>query len=92
MNIAAIREFVNDNPNGVLIRMIDGTEYEIPHRDYVWFTPSSGRQGTMFATSFYVAYKGVGRLVNALLIAEVLPLKKNGHGPKSSKKRSSRTS
>lgn len=87
MNIIAIREFVNDHPQGVVIRMVDGREYTIPHRDYVWFTPSSGKLGAAFATSFYVAHEGVGRLVNAFLVAEVQPLKVNGHGGKKTAKR-----
>lgn len=82
MNISAIREFVNTHPEGILIRMVDGTKYEIPHRDFVWFTPYSGDPASRFATSFYVAYEGVGRLVNALLVAEVTPLARNGHDGK----------
>jgi hypothetical protein len=86
MDIASIREFVNDHLNGVLIRMVDGTEYKNPHRDYVWFTPSSGKAGSRFAPSFYIDRGGVGRLVNAPLVAQVVPLKSNGHGRRQKKR------
>lgn len=84
MELKAIREFVNDHPEGVIIRMVNGMEYEIPHRDYVWFVPTGGTDGkaSRVATSFYISHDEVGRLVNALLVAEIVPMKRNGksHG------------
>lgn len=83
MDIRAIKEFVSDHPEGVVIRMVDGSSYTIPHRDYIWFTPaadSPANRGTRYATSFYVSVDGVGKLVNAMLVAEVHPLGRNGHG------------
>jgi hypothetical protein len=84
MDPRALKEFVNTHPDGVVIRMIDGTEYEIPHRDFIWFTPGflqpESRVGRL-STCFYVSHEGVGRLVNALLVAEVVPMKgRNGKG------------
>ena len=68
---------VNESPKGVIIKMIDGTLYSVPHRDWVWFTPATempeSRVGR-FATSFYVAVDGIGHLVNALLVAEITPI------------------
>ena len=83
MEARALKAFVNDHPNGVVIRMVDGREYQVPHRDFVWFTPgfgeSDGRTNRL-STSFYVAEEGVGRLVNALLVAEVVPMNGGAHG------------
>lgn len=92
MELKAIREFVNNHPEGVLIRMVNGTEYEIPHRDYVWFVPTGGGDGkaNRVATSFYVSHDEVGRLVNALLVAEIVPMKRNGHGKSHGKSGSKR--
>lgn len=92
MEISALRQFVSDHPEGVVIRMVDGKEYTIPHRDYIWFTPGYGQPESRvgrYATSFYVSEDGTGRLVNALLVAEVLPLKKasNGQGPSGQSKK-----
>ena len=42
MDVKAIRDFVQSCPSGVLIRMIDRTEYRLPHRDYIWFMPATG--------------------------------------------------
>ena len=78
MDIRAIREFVNDHPSGVKIRMIDGTEYVVPYRDWVWFTPtgnSPDSRTVRVGTSFFVSVDSVGRLINALLVKEVVPLK-----------------
>lgn len=85
MEIRAIREFISTHPAGVTIRMVDGTEYAIPHRDWVWFTPATEMSESKvgrFATSFYVSVNGVGRLINALLVAEVVPIRKNPKGRK----------
>lgn len=88
MDIRALKEYISDHPEGVLIRMVDGTVYPVPHRDYVWFTPAAdapANRGTRLATSFYVSVEGVGKLVNALLVADVGPLTKIGHGKRRKK-------
>lgn len=83
MDIRALRGFINTHPDGVILRMVDGAEYPVPHRDWVWFTPptqSSTGKSVQFPSSFYLAVDGVGRLVNALLVAEVIPISRsNGH-------------
>lgn len=86
MDISSIRDFVNDHPDGVDIHMVDGAVYRIPHRDYIWFTPSgsAGPNGPRkFATAFYMHVDGTTRLVNALLVHH---LKKSA---KSTKRRKS---
>ncbi|MBL8874684.1 MAG: hypothetical protein JNM86_02680 [Phycisphaerae bacterium] len=90
MELKAIREFVNDHPEGVIIRMVNGTEYEIPHRDYVWFVPTGGNDGkaNRMATSFYISHEEVGRLVNSLLVLEIVPLKQNGKSQRGGRKKS----
>jgi len=88
MDARVLKQFVNDHPEGVRIRMVDGTEYVVPHRDFIWFTPAYGlsdAKAGRFATCFYVAEEGIGRLVNAGLVTEVVPLRGpdgngNGHG------------
>jgi len=86
MDVAAIRRYVNDNPDGILIRMVDGTEYPVPHRDWVWFTPTilphEDKPSRPSNTSFWIAHEGYGKLINALLVKELVPLaaKKNGNG------------
>ena len=81
MDIRAIREFISTHPTGVVIRMGDGTEYGVPHPDWVWVTRATEMPESKvgrFATSFYVSVNGIGRLINALLIAEVVPMRKSG--------------
>lgn len=81
MDAKALKEFVNDHPEGVLIRMVDGREFRVPHRDFIWFTPAYGQPESRvgrYSTAFFVAHEGVGRLLNALLVEEVAPLKTNG--------------
>jgi hypothetical protein len=90
MDARALKEYVSDHPKGVLIRMIDGREFRVPHRDVIWFTPAFGQPESRvgrYSTAFHVADEGVGRLLNALLVAEVTPLKPhgNGHGGKGKK-------
>jgi hypothetical protein len=81
MDLNSLKDFVNSHPGGVRIRMVDGTKYSLPHRDYIWFTPGQGdSRVSRNATSFYLSDNGVARLVNALLIAEVSPLPSNGNG------------
>lgn len=94
MDANALRQFVSDHPEGVVLRMVDGKEYRIPHRDYVWFTPAYGQPESRvgrFSTSFYVSEEGVGKLVNPVLVAEVMPITPNGRGTgRSGKGRSKR--
>jgi len=81
MDIHAIRDFVNEHPDGVEIAMIDGTPYKLPHRDYIWFTPSApARSGPpkRLASSFYVNTDGTTRLVNALIVEHVRAWKPQG--------------
>lgn len=76
MGIKALRESIQDHPAGVTIRMIGGTEYRLPHGDYMCFTPTtSGSQGR-YATSFWLhdPEKNETRLINAMLVKEVAPL------------------
>lgn len=81
MDTKTLKEFVNAHPDGVVIRLIDGTRYEIPHRDFIWFTPmfgdSEGRGGR-YATSFWISHDSSFKMVNALLVADVTPLKPRG--------------
>lgn len=84
MGIESIRRLMQENPQGVRVRMVDGKKYTIPHRDFVSFgpprdTPEARRAPG--ATSFIVYEPNYTfRLVNALLVAEVSPLPANGHG------------
>jgi hypothetical protein len=87
MDVKAVRTIVNENPDGVEIRMIDGTVYRIPHRDYIWFTPMYANpedRSNRFTTSFWLhdAATDEQKFVNALLISAIVPLnqKKNGAG------------
>lgn len=92
MDIKSIREFINRSPDGVTIRMVDGTVYDVPHRDWVWFTPATDMPESKvgrFATSFFVSVEGVGHLVNALLVSEVVP-RVRGMGDKDKGKKSRR--
>lgn len=77
MDVQSIRDFVNDSPAGVIIEMIDGTTYRVPHRDYIWFTPAGGPGPSgprRFASSFYVHADGTTRLVNTLLVTSIRKL------------------
>ena len=80
MDIKALRAFVHDHADGVVIRMIDGTDYQLPHRDYVWFTPAAGTSGVRYGSSFWLhdPEKDETRLINAMLVKEVAPLSHNG--------------
>lgn len=87
MELESIRKFVHDHPDGVLIRMIDGTTFRIPHRDWISFGPpakSISGKDTLRGTSFIVYEEPGGvfgmRLVNAMLVADVQPIGKNGNG------------
>lgn len=39
MELDAIRKFVQDHPDVVPIRMVDGRTHPIPHRDWIAFGP-----------------------------------------------------
>jgi hypothetical protein len=82
MDLASLQRVVRDNPKGVLIRMVDGTTYRVPHRDYITLGPPPGERSLRgpHATSFLVWDGEAHALVNALLVAKVTPLKSNGNG------------
>lgn len=86
MDLKALRDFIGDHPHGVRIHMVDGTVYRVPHRDYVWFTPSAGPdpRGARAGTAFWLhdPDRDATRLVNAMLVKEVVPMNGNGkaHG------------
>jgi hypothetical protein len=85
MDAKALKLFVERHPAGVIIRMIDGTAYEIPHRDYIWFTPTFGEgegKAPRIGTSFWIADPRTEeyRLVNAMLVKEAVPLNSTGKG------------
>lgn len=88
MELEAIRKFMQDHPEGMKVRMADGTKYDIPHRDWISFGPPqktiTGKEiikGTSFLI-FERAGEGMSamKLVNALLVVELSPLSKNGNG------------
>jgi hypothetical protein len=63
--------------------MVDGSSFDIPHRDYIWFFPPretlSGKkvvQGTSFMVADHRGWESM-RLVNALLVVEAMPLPPN---------------
>jgi hypothetical protein len=86
MELESIRKFVQDHPDGVVIRMVDGTTYQIPQSDWISFGPPaktlSGKQ-LLRGTSFVVYEEPGGvfgmRLMNAMLVKEVVPMRKSGH-------------
>jgi hypothetical protein len=87
MELESIRKFVQDHPDGVLIRMIDGTVYPIPHRDWISFGPpvkSAAGRDVVRGTPFIIYEEPGGvfgmRLVNAMMVADVSPMKSNGNG------------
>ncbi len=84
MDLEAIRQAVDDSPHGIRVRMIDGHEYKIPHRDYIALGPrhadaSTARRSSL-RTSFivYEVDDVPFRILNAPLVAHVEPLKRNG--------------
>lgn len=81
MDLASIRKIVTESPHGVAIRMIDGTEYRLKHRDYITLGPPPEERSlrSQHYTAFMVWDDGP-TLVNALLVKEVVPLKGNGNG------------
>ncbi len=92
MDTRAVKAFVNDNPDGVVIRMVDGTTYRVPHRDYIWFTPAFGepesRVGRL-GTAFWLhdIDRQDTKLVNSLLIKSIEKLKRNGHAKKARRRK-----
>lgn len=82
MELARIREHVINNPRGVKIVMANGREFVIPHRDYITFNPEAAgeQRSDRSARSFYVWENDSLILVNAMLVAEVAPMKANGNG------------
>jgi hypothetical protein len=95
MDANAVRARVNEHPEGVEIRMIDGTVYVVPHRDYVWFTRLYGQpesRGGRYATSFWLhdAKADTARLVNSMLVADITPLARNGGGKPGGRPRKSK--
>jgi hypothetical protein len=86
MDTNALRSFVNEHPAGVRLRLADGTEYRLLHRDYIWFTPAFGkrdRRAGRYATCFWIHDPETQetKLVNALLVTEATPLARDaGNG------------
>lgn len=79
MEVSALRTFVLEHGGSVRVRLTDGRTFDVPHRDYLSFPPS-GRGTTV------ILWSDEGpRLMNTLLISEVVPLAtnarngKNGH-------------
>lgn len=87
MELESIRKFVQDHPDGVRIRMIDGKVFDIPHRDWISFGPPAKNlagKDVLRGTSFIVYEEAGGvhgmKLVNAMMVADVSPMKLNGNG------------
>ena len=93
MELDVIYKFVQDHPGGIVICMIDGERIKIPHRDFISFGPTkemlSGRR-IVKGTSFLI-FEGSGaasmRLLNAMLVKDVQPLRGNARGKSSGKRR-----
>jgi hypothetical protein len=84
MELEVIHKFVQDHPQGIVICMIDGERIKIPHRDFITFGPtkeSSAGKRVAKGTTFIV-FEGDSlasmRLLNALLVKDVRPLKNTG--------------
>lgn len=95
MDAKAIRTFITEHPGGVEIRFIDGTSVRVPHRDYIWFTPAYGEPESKvgrLATSFWLhdPDRDQTRLVNALLVRDIVPLPRNGRRARGGRRRSRR--
>lgn len=92
MDLEAIRQAVDDSPYGIRIRMIDGKQYDIPHRDYISLGPKHGESVRRAAlrTSFivYEVDESPFRILNALLVAHVEPLKRNGKSTRGGRRKS----
>ncbi len=83
MDVRALKKFVEDHPEGVRIRMVDGREFKVPHRDYVSFNPGpdspEGRRAP-YGTAFFVWKDEVPHLLNDLLVEEVTGLRAGRNG------------
>lgn len=85
MDLKAFKDFVDKHPSGVLVRLIDGTEYKVPHRDCFSFNPFAEepeRRRNYFSSAFILWKDETPRLLNTLLVKEVRPLPgaRNGNG------------
>ncbi len=84
MDIESIRQIVSANPQGVRIVMIDGTKYDVRHRDFIALGPGtdSGLSARRVASrTSFALYEAGGvpfRIVNATLVNEVIPLHAGG--------------
>jgi hypothetical protein len=86
MNVEAIRHFMDEHPDGIVVRMVDGSEFKIPHRDYVSFgpprdTPAANRG--RYATAFIVYDIDDDlrmRMVNALLVKDLQAWERGKNG------------
>lgn len=81
MDTKALREFVAVHPRGVIIKMVHGAQDTIRHRDFIQFTPVSGlpeSRALRATTVFAVYHEESFRLINALLVAEVVPIQGAG--------------
>ena len=95
MDTFAVRTYFNEHPDGVEIEMVDGTVYQVPHRDYVWFTPAFGREEKRIgrlATSFWMhdPKREETKLVNALLVKSLSPWRPGTNGSHGQKRRKAR--
>ncbi|MEK6702879.1 MAG: hypothetical protein AABZ53_11485 [Planctomycetota bacterium] len=92
MELERIRQSLHEHPSGIAIQMVNGTEYHVPHHDRITFGPlreksdgervAVGSTFLVFETDDFESMK----LVNALLVSEVVPLKLNGNGHGKGKK------
>lgn len=87
MNVEAIRSFMDGHPDGIVVEMVDGKQFKIPHRDYVSFGPPRDVPGAnrgRYATAFIVYDIDDDlrmRMLNALLVKELHALeRRNGNG------------
>lgn len=94
MELEAMRKFLQDHLEGVVIRLVNGERLVVPRRDVVSFgAPREllrGRRevrGTSFL-HFEIGEVASMRLVNAMLGAVVVPLRRNGNGHRRRGKRS----
>ncbi|MFM9956646.1 MAG: hypothetical protein ACKVZJ_01105 [Phycisphaerales bacterium] len=78
MDLAIVRKIVNSSPNGVVIRMSDGTKYRLPHRDCVTLGPpleDRSPDSPHFQT--FVATDNDGfHFIDARNVAEIVPIVK----------------
>lgn len=74
MDIAALKKFVSEQTGGVLIRLVNGHEYKIRHRDFIVFNPNADEAARRATSSFIVWEPDGPVLINALIVAQVKPL------------------